>query len=139
MKKTIFLLLCITLFCPLFITNSVSYAQLNAFDIITDSHISFYEEYIANETIVSNKSAKELEKLAKTHNATVDNIKRILILQHALNSIGKQYTVKQLSNKNNSEIIALIKDYYDHMNKKLTNQEKSQLKEDFKKHKKRSA
>lgn len=138
MNKFLITILSILTFSQLFLSNPTSKAEFNAFDIITDNHISFYEEFIAEEQIVSNKSKTELKKLAINNNISIDNIKKILILQHALKTIDKQYTIEQLSNKSSSEIVALIKDYYDHMNKKLSPKEKSKLKSDFKAYKKKS-
>lgn len=125
-------------FCPAtFINNSaVAKAEFDAFSIITDTHIGFYEEYIAKEKVVSDIPAKKIENLAVKYNTSPDKIKKVLVLQHALNSMDRHYSVEQLLNMKSADIVVLIKNYYDYLNNKLTTNEKEKLKADYNAYKK---
>lgn len=120
-------------FCPATSINkiAVSKAEFDAFSIITDTHIGFYEEYIAKEKVVSDIPAKKLDSLANKYGTTTDKIKKVLVLQHALDSMDKHYSIEQLLAMKSADIVVLIKSYYEYLNNKLSAEEKAKLKADY--------
>lgn len=102
------------------------------FDMFTEEHVKLYEEEIAGKKIVSNLSQKQLQKTADKHNISIDKLKKVLIFQDAVKTLGANYSVEQILNMRSSEIFRCAKNYIDWLKKNKSEEEFEAISEHFK-------
>lgn len=145
MKKLFLLLLAVVIFTP-FQANSSSVpsakaatsavataAEADLYSYFNDTHIEFYEKRVAKSPVVSQLSERRLVRIAADNGVNVDKIKKVLVLQHALQSQGKFYTAKEIISFSTAELIVLGIDYVKHLKATTPEKEFQQIVADFKK------
>lgn len=79
------------------------------YDALKPEIIQLYEEEIAGEKIVSNKSQERLERLAGTLGISVGKTKAVLLLQDFASRTGESMSLSALAKMNDIKLITFAK------------------------------
>lgn len=79
------------------------------YDTLTPEIIQLYEEEIAGEQIVSNKSQERLERLAQTLGISLSKTKAVLLLQDFASRTGESMSLSALAKMNDMKLISFAK------------------------------
>ncbi len=102
------------------------------YDTFTDEHIIFYETTLAKRPVVSNINEGVLEKSALKYNISVDKLKKVLCVQHALSQCGGKYSVEEILNFQSSDLLRCARAYINWLQKNTTPEEFAAIAEKFK-------
>lgn len=96
-------------------------------------YIEFFENKIIKRKIVSNIPESKLAEMAERYGVSPENLKTLLCLQYALDSIGKTYTVSNLAEMTDGELLGHALSFYAVFWPELSNEEKQDIKTEFEK------
>lgn len=97
------------------------------------AYIEFFENYVIKRKLVSSLSEKTLGEMAERYTVKTSRLKILLCLQCALESIGKNYTVTELNQMSDGELMAQAVSFYSVFWGGLTKEEKTEIKQAFEK------
>ncbi len=106
-----------------------------AFDIYSvfkEGHLRFYENELAKEKVYSRYSDSELDEMAHKHNISVDKLKKIMVFQHMMHTVGKEYSIDDVLKASNRQIVGDLKSYVEFLKKTKSEEELKELEIKFK-------
>jgi hypothetical protein len=107
--------------------------QASLLDRVSPEVIDFYEQNIAKQKVVSDIGSAKLEKMAKTFGFSTGKYSAVLILKDLAARCGDELDIKDIAALSDLEIILKGKAYVEKYADSLGDEEKSELKEKFKK------
>ena len=114
--------------------STVAGADDSLLDAYSDAaYIKFFENYVIKRKIVTSLSEKTLNEIANRYSVRPDRLKVLLCLQYALESIGKSYTVPELAEMSDGELMGQALSYYSVFWGGLTKEEKADVKAAYEK------
>ncbi|MDE7281421.1 MAG: hypothetical protein K2N36_06745, partial [Ruminiclostridium sp.] len=103
------------------------------YDLLTDELIQTYETEIAGETIVSDKSASQLKRIADRLNISVEKLRAIMLLQDLAGKTGRNVSLSELADMSDIKLFTLLKDCGDDYMSTLTPERRAELEQKLKK------
>lgn len=103
-----------------------------ALNKITPEAIRAYEEEIAGEPFISSLSADTLARMAKNLGVEVRKLKALMLLKDLAGRTGADFTLKQLAERGDWELIKLARKYGKAYYDTLSKEERDVLKDKFK-------
>lgn len=82
-------------------------AAAELYDILTDTHVVFYETYISKRPVVTSVSTRKMERLTATYGCTVKKMQAMLLLQNLLILNGKSASLGTLNTFTPTEMLTL--------------------------------
>lgn len=114
--------------------SAVAKTDDSLLDAYSDAaYIKFFENYVIKRKIVTSLSEKTLNEMANRYSVRPDRLKVLLCLQYALESIGKSYTVPELAEMSDGELMGQALSYYSVFWGGLTKEEKADVKAAYEK------
>ena len=102
------------------------------YSLFKDGHLRFYENELAKEQVYSQYSDSELSETAHKHNISVDKLKKIMVFQHMMHTLGKEYSVEDVLKASNRQIVGDLKSYVEFLKKTKSEEELNELEIKFK-------
>ncbi|MCI7582923.1 MAG: hypothetical protein MSS70_00215 [Christensenellaceae bacterium] len=102
------------------------------YSLFKDGHLRFYENELAKEKVYSQYSDSELSETAHKHNISVDKLKKIMVFQHMMHTVGKEYSVEDVLKAGNRQIVGDLKSYVEFLKKTKSEEELKELEIKFK-------
>lgn len=79
------------------------------YDILTPELVEMYEREIAGESIVSDKTASQLERSAGRLGVDVNKLKALMLLQDLASKVNKDISLSELSAMNDMKLLGFFK------------------------------
>ncbi|MDD6360484.1 MAG: hypothetical protein PUA48_01260 [Christensenellaceae bacterium] len=102
------------------------------YSLFKDGHLRFYENELAKEKVYSQYSDSELSETAHKHNISVDKLKKVMVFQHMMHTVGKEYSVEDVLKAGNRQIVGDLKSYVEFLKKTKSEEELKELEIKFK-------
>ncbi|MCI7530515.1 MAG: hypothetical protein MSA47_03520 [Christensenellaceae bacterium] len=102
------------------------------YSLFKDGHLRFYENELAKEKVYSQYSDSELSETAHKHNISVDKLKKVIVFQHMMHTVGKEYSVEDVLKAGNRQIVGDLKSYVEFLKKTKSEEELKELEIKFK-------
>ncbi len=102
------------------------------YSLFKDGHLRFYENELAKEKVYSQYSDSELSETAHKHKISVDKLKKIMVFQHMMHTVGKEYSVEDVLKAGNRQIVGDLKSYVEFLKKTKSEEELKELEIKFK-------
>lgn len=100
----------------------------SVYDMISPRIIEFYETEIAEEKVVSSKSAKQIENIANRYAISVKKAQGVLIVYDFCNRTGGGVDFPSIAQMSESKVISLVKKRVKVYESSITEEKKNDLK-----------
>ena len=85
------------------------YCDAGVYDMLNPNLIEMYENEIAGEQIVSDKSAAQLERTANRLGISIEKLKAIMLLQDLAGKTGRNASLSELAQMNDLKLLGYFK------------------------------
>lgn len=137
-KRTLFIAFILTAMCftvaafPARNPPLCQAAAFDAFNLLSEEYLEFYEQCIAKEKVYSHYSDARLQTLSTFYGVTPLKLKKVLCFRHAMASIGDEYSIQDILDMDSAALMVAGKKYYDYLRTKDGDEGWQQIQEDFK-------
>lgn len=118
--------------CGFYSDERKSARAYDIYSLFKDGHLRFYENELAKEKVYSQYSDSELSETAHKHNISVDKLKKVMVFQHMMHTVGKEYSVEDVLKAGNRQIVGDLKSYVEFLKKTKSEEELKELEIKFK-------
>ncbi len=131
MKKFPFLMIAIAVVATLFVGAASECSASGILDRLTPELIGAYEREVANEAIVSGKSAAQLKKMSEMLGVEVQRVKAAIILQDLAGRVGEPRSLSSIAGMNDVNMLLFAKECGEKYLATLSEQRRAELKAVF--------